>query len=238
MIGILCTGLLSAFIGLVAYFGQYMGTFVISLDDAAVELGISISDNQDFLNPSTRLLVNPVNNAIPVTFSDIAFEEAISKDGDLDTTGENNFIAYTFYLRNEGNVSVDVALDLATITVTKGVDSAVRVAIIEDGYIDENGYISMVDGKLYMKSEENMDQVTYELLSKEQKELYDRFDVHKFDTEHFGDYVIENFNPGNHKKFTLLIWLEGWDADCNDSIKNGQLKMDLSFKIVGMSEED
>ena len=45
-------------------------------------------------------------------------------------------IEFTFYIRNEGNVSVDVSLNLATLTVTNGVDSAVRVAVIEDGNVD------------------------------------------------------------------------------------------------------
>ena len=237
LIGILCTGLLSAFIGLVAYFGQYMGTFVISIDEYAINLGISLSDSADYSDPSTRLLVNPVEKALPVTFGDIAFKDAISTDGDMDVTGNNNYIAYTFYIRNEGNVSVDVSLNLATLTVTNGVDSAVRVAVIEDGNVDSDGNITMKDGMLYMKSEENKDQVTYKLLTDEQKELYDQFRVYEFETDHFGDYVMENFNPADQKKFTLIIWLEGWDEDCNDSIKSGQLKMDLSFKIVGMSED-
>lgn len=215
-----------------------MGTFVISLDDNAIELGISISDKEDFTNQATRLLVNPVNNAMPVTFADIDFGTAIATDGDMDPTGYNNFIAYTFYLRNEGNVSVDVSLDLATIKVTNGVDSAIRVAIVEDGIVDSDGNITMTDGQLYMKLEENMDQKTYSVLTSVQKEFYDKFKIHQFESDHFGDYVLENFNPGDVKKFTLLIWLEGWDDDCNDTIKNGQLKMDLTFKIVGMSEED
>ena len=172
LIGILCTGLLSSFIGLVAYFGQYMGTFVISLDDNAIKLGISISDDSEFINQSTRLLVNPVNNALPVTFQDVDFATAVSTDGDMDSSEVNNFIAYTFYLRNEGNVSVDVSLNLATLKVTNGVDSAVRVAIIEDGYADEDGNVYMVDGQLYMKKEDNMDQKAYGVLTSTQKEFY------------------------------------------------------------------
>lgn len=236
LIGILCTGLLSAFIGLIAFFGQYMGTFIISIDDTATRMGISIADNAAYENASSRLLVNPVNKAHPVTFSDIEFKEAISTDGDLNSSRDNNYIAYTFYVRNDGNVSVDVSLDFDSIEVTKNVDSALRIAIIEDGFVDED-IIDMKYGILYMKSEEHMDEVTYSVLSDEAKILYDKLEIYRFADGDFGNYVFRNFNPGSQKKFTMVIWLEGWDIDCNDSIKEGQLKMNLTLSIVGMSDE-
>ena len=106
LIGILITGLLSAFIGLVAYFGQYMGTFVISLDDASLALGISLSEHEDFAESNSRLLVNPVNSANPTTFTDIKFADAVSTDGDMDKSDGNNYIAYTFYLENMGDETI------------------------------------------------------------------------------------------------------------------------------------
>lgn len=237
MFGVLCTGLLSAFIGLIAFFGQYMGTFVISIDDTATKLGISMADNVEYENPTSRLLVNPVNKAHPVTFQDVNFEEAINTDGDLNVTRNNNYIAFTFYVRNDGNVTVDVSLDLESLEITKKVDSAIRIAIIEDGLVDSENNITMSHSVLFMKSEENMDQVTYEMLSDKKKELYDRFEIRGFKDNDFGDYVFRNFSPGAKKKFTMIIWLEGWDKDCNDSIKQGQLKMNLTLKIVGMSDD-
>lgn len=241
LIGILVTGLLSAFIGLVAYFGQYMGTFVISLDDTALALGITLSEDEDFTYSNSRLLVNPVNSAKPTTFTDIKFGQAVSTNGDMDKSDGNNYIAYTFYIRNEGNIAVDVELNLDTITVTNNVDKALRIAVIEGGYLDENGNVKFTKGTIFLKDDGHGDERIASVIEKypSDKELYESFVKEHMTTEgNFGNYVIENFVPQEVRKFTIIFWLEGWDADCNDKIKHGQLKMKLVFSIRKVNEDD
>lgn len=251
LIGILITGLLSAFIGLVAYFGQYMGTFVISLDDMAINLGITLSEDPEFETSTSRLIVNPVNSATPTTFTDIDFGTAVSTDGDMDASDANNYIAYTFYVRNEGNTAVDVQLDLLTVAVTNNVDKALRIAIIEGGYVDENGDIQFTKGTLYRKDDGHGDEIIISQMDiayeedengnkiYRMKDLYNKF-VKETMTEdgNFGNYVLNDFVPTEVRKFTLIFWLEGWDRDCNDSIKYGQLKMKMTFSISKLDDEE
>lgn len=251
LIGILITGLLSAFIGLVAYFGQYMGTFVISLDDTSLALGIALSEHEDFESSNSRLLVNPVNSANPTTFTDIKFGDAVMTDGDLDKSEGNNYIAYTFYIRNEGNISVDVELNLNTITVTKNVDKALRIAVIEGGYVDEAGDVKFTKGTIFLKNDGHGDETIVRIIDKfyrddedgnriyYEKELYDSFNKEYMTSDNnFGNYVIEDFVPTEIRKFTIIFWLEGWDADCTDQLKHGQLKMKLIFSIRKMNDEE
>jgi hypothetical protein len=251
LIGILITGLLSAFIGLVAYFGQYMGTFVISLDDASLALGIALCEHEEFEQSNSRLLVNPVNAANPTTFTDIKFGDAVTTDGDMDKGESNNYIAYTFYIRNEGNISVDVELNLNTITVTKNVDKALRIAVIEGGYVDEKGDVKFDKGTIYMKNDGNGDEAVVRSLTRIYREdengnmiyyekiLYDSFTKELLNEENnFGHYVVENLVPMETRKFTIVFWLEGWDADCTDTLKHGQLKMKLVFTIRKMEDEE
>lgn len=239
LLGILCTGLLSAFIGLVAFFGQYMGTFVISLDDDTTKIGITLSDNIGFTNPGSRLLVNPVNSADPTTFNDIDFARAIQTDGDFDSSSTNNYIAYTFYIKNEGNAAVDVSFNVDIITATNNVDAAMRMALIEDGAVDKDGNVTMRDGKLYYKDEDNKDPRAYSLLDEAKLKIYEQFDNTRFTGNKILDnYMIENFRPSDVRKYTLIIWLEGWDDDCTDSIIRGQLKMKLTFSIFKIIEDD
>lgn len=252
LIGILVTGLLSAFIGLVAYFGQYMGTFVISLDDTALALGITLSENvkkeevdgvtyYDFIDSSSRLLVNPVNSATPTTFTDIKFAEAVSTDGDMDETDSNNYIAYTFYLKNDGNISVDVELNLNTVTVTKNVDKALRIAVIEGGYVDDNGDVKFTKGTMFLKDDGHGDENILRVINRQEKvkEFYESFNKELLTVDgNFGNYVIEDFVPQEVRKFTIIFWLEGWDADCGDAIKHGQLKMKLVFAIRKTNEDE
>jgi hypothetical protein len=251
LIGILITGLLSAFIGLVAYFGQYMGTFVISLDDASLALGIALSEHEDFEISNSRLLVNPVNSANPTTFTDIKFGDAVSTDGDMDKSDGNNYIAYTFYIKNEGNISVDVELNLNTITVTNNVDKALRIAVIEGGYVDEEGDVKFTKGTIFLKDDGHGDEAVVRTIDKfyrddengnriyYEKELYDSFEKeYMTKDDNFGNYVIENFVPQEVRKFTIVFWLEGWDGDCTDQLKHGQLKMKLIFSIRKIDDED
>ena len=241
LIGILVTGLLSAFIGLVAYFGQYMGTFVISLDDAALALGISLSEHEEFETSSSRLLVNPVNAATPTTFTDIKFGEAVMTDGDMDKSDSNNYIAYTFYLKNEGNISVDVELNLDTVTVTNNVDKALRIVVIEGGYVDEEDNVKFTKGTLFLKDDGHGDENIVKVISRqpEVKAFYDSFEKQLLTSDdNFGNYVIENFVPQEVRKFTIVFWLEGWDGDCDDALKHGQLKMKLVFAIRKTNDDE
>lgn len=265
IVAIIALLLLSLFIGLVAYFGQYMGTFVIGLDYASRTLGITLSETSDFKNSNTRLLVNPVNDGNPASFGMIDWTGTVSKDGDYDLSEKNRYIAYTFYLKNGGSVAVDIGLDLNVITMTHNIDDSLRVAIIEDGYINEAGVIEARAKRLYMKdyvySEEtpdskktHLDELTYANLAfvlDEQEEgnyydkrtalynLYDSFEIYKWtDDDYFGSYEITNFKPGEIRKFSLFIWLEGWDDDCNQKVTGGKLKMNLQFAIKNETEED
>lgn len=222
LLGILVTGLLSAIIGVLAFFGQNMGTFVISLGDDAFRTGIILSDNKEFRTSSPRLLVNPVNNSMPVSFDDIAIQEALSNDGDFEDPRNLTYIGYTFYLMNEGNTIVDVEFNIDIITVTKNIDAAARVMLIQD---DDVEHLS-----IYRKADSNpinyYDHTPYEL-SKD-FESSSRVCTNTF----------ESFRPGDVKKYTLFIWLEGWDEDCNNSVMGGQLRMDMQFNIVKSLVED
>jgi ABC-type antimicrobial peptide transport system permease subunit len=223
LLGILVTGLLSAIIGVLAFFGQNMGTFVISLGDDVYRTGIILSDNKEFTTSSPRLLVNPVNNAVPVAYDDLEIEKAMATDGDYVDSRKFTYIAYTFYLKNEGNTIVDVEFDIEITTMTKNIDSACRVMLIQD---DDLEHLS-----IYRKADSNpinyYDHTPYEL-SKD-FESSSRVCTNTF----------ESFRPGNVKKYTLFIWLEGWDEDCDNSIMGGQLRMNMTFNIVkSIQDED
>ena len=52
---------------------------------------------------------------------------------------------------------------------------------------------------------------------------------------------IANFRPFDIKKFTILVWLEGYDAQCDERIKSGRLRLNFDFSIIGatnVEEED
>lgn len=236
---ILITGLLSGFIGLVAFFGDYMGTFVISLDDNSYNLGIALSEKKSFANPTSRLSVNPVNRTEPTTFSDIDFKNSVLTDGNLKEKDMTYYIAYTFYIRNEGDLAVNIQLNLSTVEVRKNVDDCLRVAIIREGSVNQKGDLVCQSAEMFVKSGQYKDEVTYSYLTEKEKELYDIFTIREYDdSEKMGKYVLENLKPHEVYKYSLFIWVEGWDGDCGNNIKEGQIKMNLNFTIQNIYEEE
>ena len=46
----------------------------------------------------------------------------------------------------------------------------------------------------------------------------------------------EEFQPGDVMKFTVVIWLEGNDPDCVDSIIGGIMKLEMKFSVIASSD--
>ena len=213
-LGIIITGLLSSIIGVLAYFGQNMGTFVISLDNTVYEANIVLSDRADFATASPRLLVTPVTDTWPVCYTDLKIEEIKATDGDFADKEGLTYIGYTFYLKNEGNTKVDIEFAVNIISITLDLDECLRFMLIEDD----------VKETIYMKSDS----------------------APKNDCDHTPDdlcqdflsdsYIcksqIESFRPNEVKKFSVIIWLEGWDEDCTNDKMGGQMRMEMVFSIV------
>jgi hypothetical protein len=43
---------------------------------------------------------------------------------------------------------------------------------------------------------------------------------------------IDNLDPGECTKYTIVVWLEGNDPDCIDWLIGGQLKVDMLMNVV------
>jgi len=218
---ILTTGLISALIAVVAYFGLNMGTFVISLDEKAYTTGISLSAEKEFSASYPRLLISPQNNCVPVTYSDLKLEDISRTDGDYKDPDGLTYIAYTFYLKNEGSTTVDLAFQIQQLQATLGVESAVRVLVIEN----ETNYRCYwkKDGTEKSQFEETPDDIMY----------------YFYDEQYYCNQEIVNFKPGQINKYSVVLWLEGWDEECIDNVVGAKLKLDLKFTITHvLGEED
>lgn len=208
LIGILILGILSALIGLVAYFGQYMGTFVISIKDTS-RYGIQLSETAGFENPTTCLTADVIDDVWPIAYIDLDIDSAKNTDGSSST---ENYIAYTFYIRNAGDAMVDVEYSIDLNKMTQGLELCSRLMLFENDicrgiYKWEDNYIDKADRTplKYYKQHETSNVCT--------------------------DY-INSFMPGDVVKYTVLIWLEGWDIDCKDDKKGGSISYTFDFNIV------
>ena len=137
----------------------------------------------------------------------------INDEGDGAHNGQN-YIAYTFYLENEGPEVMDYWMECTIDDVIRNVDEAVRIMVILNG-----------EKTVYAKPM---------LLTGEAEE----------DTEKFYSSKIpvlrerKSFSPNDIYKYTIVVWIEGDDPDCQDNLIGGEIKMHIDFREEHIKQED
>ncbi|HBY65907.1 MAG TPA: hypothetical protein DEG42_05980 [Acholeplasmataceae bacterium] len=43
--------------------------------------------------------------------------------------------------------------------------------------------------------------------------------------------TVTNLKPGDYVKFSVVVWLEGYDPDTTNDILGGMIKMEMNFTI-------
>lgn len=178
------------------------GAFTISLDqNFAKKTGIVIYDNSQ-TKESKRVL-----KAKRIKDMDNIAEEWIPRNIDSIAEGSHNgenYLAYTFYIFNQGQDVLDYWYSILIDDVIRRVDEAIRIKIFLNGKpityakIGKNG-----------KPEPNT------------KPFYSDKMV-----------MVENrkgLKPGERDKMTILVWIDGPDPDCVDYLVGGEMKMHMEI---------
>ena len=128
----------------------------------------------------------------------------------IDTEAEgshngDNYLAYTFYIENEGKDAVNYWYSMPIDDVILNVDEAIRVMVYLNGektvYAKLNGYT------------EEPEEGTKAFYSDDTVMLESR----------------QDFAPGDIDKFTIVVWIEGDDPDCTNTLLGGELKMHMDI---------
>lgn len=128
----------------------------------------------------------------------------------LDTEAEgghngDNYIAYTYYIENEGEDAINYWYSILIDDVILNVDEAIRVMVYLNGektvYAKLNGFT------------EEPEKDTKAFYSEDTVMLESR----------------QNFTPGSIDKFTIVIFIEGDDPDCTNALLGGELKMHMDI---------
>lgn len=177
------------------------GNFSITLDrNLYLDRGIIIYDNPDYKLFRSELYAKTVDY-----FDNISYKW-LPKDITEHNGSHNgeNYLAYTFYIENQGKDVSDYWSEIVIDDVIKNVDEAVRIRVYKD-----KEYVTYA--KKSASGEPEKDTVAFE--SDEMVVL---------------DHV-EKFRPGDIKKYTIVLWLEGNDPECNDNILGGEIKIHMNF---------
>ena len=178
------------------------GGFTVSLDrDFSRKRGIVIyehlADKDEKIALSAQKLEFADNISIdwlPENLNDVAEG---SHNGD-------NYLAYTFYVENEGSDTVNYWYSILIDDVIKDVDKAIRIMVYQNGenivYAKPNSSGNPEFGTTPFKSE------TKAMVKQR-----------------------ASFNPGEIDKFTIVVWIEGDDPDCVDYLIGGEIKMHMEI---------
>lgn len=194
--------LLGVFYALSAFVNR-AGHFTVWISDEDMNL-ITLSDTADFAKCATMLEADVIYQMDNITKAWMP-ENLAEVDG---CHNGDNYIAYTFYLKNAGKNEIDYSAAIDIHAVTKEADNAVRVMVIKNG--EETVYAKA------QKDSTEPEPDTVAFLSNT-KVL---------------ENTTEEFEPGAVDKYTVVIWLEGNDPECVDDIRGGVVKMSMNFKVL------
>ncbi len=211
-LGIIISGMLSLAFGVITFYGQNAGNFVMSVDPEARVRGISLSTDPDFEYSSTRLMSDPIQDARDITYAWVKIDEVVATNGNyLDE--DHDYVAYTFYVKNDGAETVDLRYYIRITDIYKNLDSGIRIIVIDEG-----------EETLYMKPDQTNNTYYPEIMPVAEHFLSQNTVMRK---------IIPNFKPGQVRKISVIVYLEGYDPDTSDELLGGMIKMQMNFSIDG-----
>ena len=192
--------LLVAILFIIAFSQEKMGNFTINLNRLELyRRGISISETGEFEDATARLTANSVKDATNISIEDLPENlDGVEKG----SHNGKNYMAYTYYVRNAGKEDLGYIARITLDSCAKGAEKAVRVAVWKNGK-----------------------RVVYAAPAKDGNpesgcENFKSSDV-------VCSYHEKDFLVGNVDRYTIVIWMEGDDPECVDSIIGGSVQFSM-----------
>lgn len=185
------------------------GRFTVTLDkNLANRKNIFLSEDGT-INRKIRHL-----SADTIDYMDNISIKWLPDDIDVESNGAHNgdnYIAYSFYVVNSGSENVHYWYEIDIDDTIKNVDEAIRIMIFRNG-----------EKVVYAKKNKTTGKA--------------ELDTQKFYSDEIA--VLEqrkNFKPKSKDHFTIVVWVEGDDPDCNNDLLGGEIKMhmDITEEHVG-----
>lgn len=197
--------MLAAVLYVVSVLYKQTGSFTVSVDKFEMtRYGLTLSESRDMTHKTSHL-----NARIAEEMTNIAGEHIADNVDMIDGVHNgDNYIAYTFYLQNGGEVEISYDYQLRISNITNSLDEAIRVRLYQNG-----------DPTTYAKTRSDgggPEPGTVEFYSASQ----------------IAKGRVDAFAPGDIVKYTVVIWIEGNDPDCIDWLIDGQLKVDMDMSVV------
>lgn len=186
----------------IVYVVNQTGNFTIMLDKNLQEKqSIIVSPKSDFSVRPIKMVVDSLK------YMDNITESWLPNDID-EIEGPhngNNYLAYTFFVKNIGEKETSYRTTIDILSVIKNVDDAIRVAVYLNG-----------EKTVYAKRKPD----TFEP---------EEGTVPFYKTNQVMNELREKFKVNEVDRYTVVVWLEGEDSECIDNILGGEMKMVMTI---------
>ena len=183
------------------------GKFTVILDsNKSLESGMAIFDSLNNSQGKRKL------EATPIKFMDNISYKWIPENVDTEADGSHNgqnYIAYSFYVENQGDRVINYHYEVIVDDIIKNVDEAIRIRIYRNG--EDTTYAK----KDALERQPETNTVPFRDIKNAE-----------------GTIILESvkdFKPDDLDRYTVLIWLEGDDPDCNNELIGGGIKMSMKI---------
>ena len=191
------------------------GKFTVTLDsNKTLESGLAIFDSLNNSHGKRKLEATPIKFMDNISYKWLP--ENIDTEGEGSHNGKN-YIAYTFFIENQGNEILQYHYEVIVDDVIKNVDEAIRIRIYRNGKDTTYAKRNFLDGQPERDTEP----------FKEIKNAEGTIILEK----------VDDFMPDTLDRFTVVVWLEGDDPDCTDALIGGELKMHMVITEEHIEQE-
>jgi len=227
---------------------EMRGHFTINMSGGLFREGFSLSETVGFENPTTRLFAQPAEDVPCCSIRDI-LPDVNDHDGQHN---EEIYFAYTYYIRNEGESTVNYTWKMLLNAESRNLSTAAWVMIFEDDQMkfyakaredgtqeaipsfgdDSRGYPERPFYDFAAQPQEQYEQVG----TSGGRDFY-RIIPYSFESDTVvATGAVTEVEPQEVHKYTVVIWLEGDDPDCTNDLIGGHAGMEMNFKLE--TEED
>lgn len=225
------------------------GYFTINLADNLMNKGFSISDTEDFSNPSIQIAATPSEDTHCISINQLP----IDLDQQEGNHNADNYFAYTFFVRNEGGEPADYYWSVEMNSESKGLNDAVWVVLFVDGEMRIYAKANRLTGQaeaLPPKDDDQRGYMTLPIMSLapdspqfETVRQRNGISFYRVIPESFlTDRIIaqgmhEDVEPQETHKYTVVLYLEGDDPDTTDDKVGGHMGVEVNIQAEFPEEE-
>ena len=220
------------------------GFFTINLTEGMFREGFTLSETRGFENPTVQLFATPAENVPCVSISHIPTDV-----DDVDGEHNHTYFAYTWYLRNEGETTVDYDWELSLTAESLELSDALWVMFFEDGEMRLFAKANELTGQPEALPAFDDNSRGYRFLPiRDLAPQSDQFQIVKQngtavwwrvvpDTFVSDSMITTGYMPGvdpmEVHRYTVVLWLEGDDPDATDELIGGHAGVTMQFYLSG-----